>query len=329
MNNLTYLQQLRALRKIATDAVKQYSLDIEQVKFINHGENTTYRLTDSNKVHYLLRIHRVNYHTKNAIQEELKWLQDIDKDLNLTVPLAIKNTKSKQISIQDGRYVTVMKWIEGRSVKKDVTHQHIILVAELMVQLHKTKATAKERIYWDTKGLLGSSSRMGNSDKISGLSTIEQTFLASTTKLISRRLSHYETNNKNKMGMIHADLHFGNFFLKSSRMFPIDFDDCGFGFYMYDIAVFFTSLFEKVQMKLITKKEYTQLINSFIEKYNESIPLSDDDLNAIDDLIIARRLLIIQWLNSRDDHPIFMSKLVPFAKKEIKLMRNQLKKKRR
>jgi Ser/Thr protein kinase RdoA (MazF antagonist) len=37
-------------------------------------------------------------------------------------------------------------------------------------------------------------------------------------------------------GLIHADLHQGNYVLNGETICPIDFSRCGFGFYLYDIA---------------------------------------------------------------------------------------------
>jgi len=37
-------------------------------------------------------------------------------------------------------------------------------------------------------------------------------------------------------GLIHADLHLGNALFWSDEVRVIDFDDCGFGYWLYDIA---------------------------------------------------------------------------------------------
>ena len=38
-------------------------------------------------------------------------------------------------------------------------------------------------------------------------------------------------------GLIHADLHYENFLFHDGVARAIDFDDCGWGFYLYDVAV--------------------------------------------------------------------------------------------
>jgi Ser/Thr protein kinase RdoA (MazF antagonist) len=41
---------------------------------------------------------------------------------------------------------------------------------------------------------------------------------------------------KDGFGLIHADLHFGNVVFASNDMHAIDFDECGPGYWVYDIA---------------------------------------------------------------------------------------------
>ena len=38
-------------------------------------------------------------------------------------------------------------------------------------------------------------------------------------------------------GLIHADLYPENVLFKSGKAYPIDFEDCGYGYWMWDIAV--------------------------------------------------------------------------------------------
>ena len=42
--DLTYLGQVRRLRKLALSALDAYDIDVAQCKLIFHGENTTYRI---------------------------------------------------------------------------------------------------------------------------------------------------------------------------------------------------------------------------------------------------------------------------------------------
>lgn len=70
----SYLSQVRKLRVLAEEVMKYYSFKSYELKFINHGENATFKVLTPKKT-YLLRIHCKSHRTKQAMLEELKWLK--------------------------------------------------------------------------------------------------------------------------------------------------------------------------------------------------------------------------------------------------------------
>ena len=74
IGRLDYKQQVRAFRHLALVALEQYKIFPSKVKFIQYGENATFKV-HSSQGDFLLRIHRNNYHSEAAIEEELHWLE--------------------------------------------------------------------------------------------------------------------------------------------------------------------------------------------------------------------------------------------------------------
>ena len=64
-----------------------------------------------------------------------------------------------------------------------------------------------------------------------------------------------------EVGLIHADLHLGNALFWRDDVRVIDFDDCGFGYWLYDIAV---ALWE-----LRHRNDYEQFRAALIEGYTQ------------------------------------------------------------
>ena len=83
-------------------------------------------------------------------------------------------------------------------------------------------------------------------------------------------------------GMIHADLHLGNCLFRNRVAIPIDFDDCGFGWFAYDLAVVLASV-ERWP-------HYEALRQGLLDGYG---PV---DLDAVDALIDARRVALVRWM---------------------------------
>ena len=68
-----------------------------------------------------------------------------------------------------------------------------------------------------------------------------------------------------EFGLIHADLHLGNVLFWRGEVRVIDFDDCGFGYWLYDIAV---ALWE-----LRYRTDYEDFRSALIEGYTQHRPL--------------------------------------------------------
>jgi len=135
----SYLSQLRILRKIAKHALKQYNIKVKQIKFINHAENTTYKIISKEGV-FLLRIHRENYHSKAAIIEELTWLDRLAKQ-TVPTPVLSKNgllvEKITNATAAISRYCSLMIWkygvIKYKSLNLNNMHSTGLLMAQLQI----------------------------------------------------------------------------------------------------------------------------------------------------------------------------------------------------
>ncbi|MBT3983892.1 MAG: phosphotransferase [Bacteriovoracaceae bacterium] len=329
---LGYLSQLRHLRELANSCLTAYPIKVESVNFIQHGENTTYKIVDSKKQKYLLRIHRNGYHSKQAIGEELKWLTRLSQKTSITSPIPLKSKSSELVVSRklpisgELRNMTLLKWVEGRRISRSVGGRHLKLIAELLADLHKdaSKFSVKKRHYWDAEGLVGKNPFMGPLKGLDGLSTREQEIITRGQKLIYHKLNNYQKKNPHKLSMIHADLHFGNLFQNQGQICPIDFDDCGYGFHMYDLAVTSMSLSHFVDNKSITKKSYQALNEIFLNSYDSCSSLGQKDINAITDLGHARRLMAVQWFYTRYDNPRLFARAIPYAKATVKILKKIL-----
>ena len=88
-------------------------------------------------------------------------------------------------------------------------------------------------------------------------------------------------------GLIHADLHLDNALFWRDEVRVIDFDDCGFGYWLYDIAV---ALWE-----LRDRDDYAQFRAALIEGYTRHRPLPPGGLAHLDDFIATRDVAFALW----------------------------------
>ena len=93
--------------------------------------------------------------------------------------------------------------------------------------------------------------------------------------------------------MIHADLHEGNLFVTDAGMVVIDFDDAGFGWHVYDLAVALFSFCDR--------PDFTNIQDALINGYKSLRDLADEDLAILPLFILVRTLALLGWASSRPE----------------------------
>src|SRR5690606_31533543 len=105
------------------------------------------------------------------------------------------------------------------------------------------------------------------------------------------RLARYGTT-PDRYGLIHADLRLANLLVDGPDLAVIDFDDCGFGWYMYDLAAALSFIEHDPRVP--------ELIDAWLTGYRTLADLPAEDEAEIWTFILFRRLLLVAWIGS---HP--------------------------
>ena len=78
--NMPLSTLLVLLEKLVSKSLKQWDLpENVSAELINVSENFTYLIKNPSGFKAILRVHRENYHSKNAIASELSWIDALSK----------------------------------------------------------------------------------------------------------------------------------------------------------------------------------------------------------------------------------------------------------
>jgi Ser/Thr protein kinase RdoA (MazF antagonist) len=303
----SYLAQVRRLRRIAEQALSHYPIHVKSMRFIHHGENTTFCVEDKSKKKYLVRVHRNDYHTLPAIREEIAWMRAIQRRAVAVVPNPVRTSRGQYLieaqadGVPGSRPVSVLHWIEGRFIHKRSSRRHIFEVGRLVATLQKAAPACRHRRYWTAEGMIGSQPKFGSIDKLSIATSTQQKLITARRLKLLKRLREYERKFPHRRGMIHADLHFGNLLITKNGLGAIDFDDSGYGILAYDLAVVLLAIERQLNK---TPREIQQARDLLISGYRAGGQMWDHhDDQILDDLVLARKIMMLGWLNSRIDNP--------------------------
>ncbi|MGZ3658545.1 MAG: phosphotransferase enzyme family protein [Bdellovibrionota bacterium] len=323
---ISYLAQVNRLRKLARQALPLFPLRAPTLHFINHGENTTFRVEAGGK-RYLLRIHRAGYHSEPALLEEISWLRRLARNEEVITPVPVQAKSGRWLELVKtphypaGRHCDLLEWVHGTFLRKNMPERRIHQLGSLIARLQKNSGgqSHRHRRYWTAEGLVGRDAKFGAIDSIKGISRRQQEIVSEGRKVVFAKLRAFERRFPERQGLIHADLHFGNFVVQGDCLGAIDFDDCGLGFHAYDLAVPLTHL-ENMCAKEEPAK-YERLFEVIQEGYAAEAAWDAHDRAILPYFVTARRLLMLGWLNSRAENSKFRDVLPGAVRRALNHMR--------
>ena len=268
---------------------------------LSYSENATYLIQSADKK-YVMRVHRVGYHTINGVRSELAWMQALRRDTQLETPIAIAGLDGEFVQLVDvdthdePRMVVLFEHIQGIQPEVEDLIDSFRQLGSMTAKMHQhaqhwTRPEYFERQHWDLKGAFGEHPnwghwKLGFDPNVAGLEIVQR-----AADQMTQRLTTYGLSNT-RYGLIHSDFRLANLLVREGETKILDFDDCGFGWYVYDLAssVSFLENHENIQ----------DIITSWLQGYFSEAPLSDDDLQEIPTFMLFRRLILMGWAGS---HP--------------------------
>ncbi|MDD3362403.1 MAG: phosphotransferase [Hespellia sp.] len=293
---------------IAADALEKYGWEsTDESKLIVLSENATYMVKDkaTGEKNGVLRISRPGYHTREELNSEMNWLNQINEYTPLKVANPIKGLDDKNIQVVRGKdgndyFCVICEYLQGEAPDENNEEQMVKqfrYLGETTAYLHRQteiwNGTEKlKRIEWNYDTIIGEHAIWGRWNDFPDMTPKAELMLTEVSSVIQKRLERYG-KNENNYGLIHADLRLANLLLEGDQIKVIDFDDCGFGWHLHDLA----SALSFIEEKPIVPK----LVNAWLTGYKKVLPFTDTDFEEIDTFIMMRRLQLTAWLASHQE----------------------------
>ena len=326
---LSHDAQLPILLELAIAATANYDLPGRlAVNLINLSENATYKVEAPDRRRWALRIHRDGYHSRTAIASELAWLTDLRQTGVVATPVPVKGRDGEIIQDIDHprlprpRHVVLSEWETGAEpgIGEDLSGPFEML-GEVTARMHVHARQWQRppwftRLTWDFETSLGDRNpHWGRWRDGMGVDAAKTKLFGRTVELIGKRLAAYGKDVE-RFGLIHCDLRLANLLVDGKSVKVIDFDDCGFGWYMYDAATP-VSFYEH-------EPQVPDLLESWKKGYRRVIELKPRDETEIPTFIMLRRLLLVAWIGSHSETELAKSMGLPYTEGTIGLCEDYL-----
>jgi len=294
--------QAERLKRLAVAALELFGLGPDStLELLKHRENAVFRVDETaSGRRCVLRVHREGYQTRASIRSELQWMDALCR-AGLPTPLPLAGLDGEWVQtvsvpdVPEPRHCDAISWIEGEPLDVANSVEAYGLLGQLHARLHQHSRRWRRppdftRQCWDEDGMLGEEPLWG---RFQDLEALDAGQLALMKRARSAVLEHLLRFGKadDRFGLIHADFMPDNVLVHRGVASIIDFDDSGFGWYLYDPATLFAFS--------VADDAYPSMLAAWTEGYRSVGDLPDQHLAELPFFIMARFLVGLGWLHTR------------------------------
>ena len=259
-----------------------------QCLFWTRGANDTYevRCIDAR---YSLRVYRCGAYPREAIEFEAEALNYLHQQrCPVAYPIARHSGEFVyEISAPEGpRFILLTAFAEGSAPNYD-SLENCRVVGESVAQLHEASIgfeTTLKRTRLDLQSLLEDSMatiRPHIEHRPNDLGFVEK--LAQDARAAVQAVPEELL----EIGICHGDLHGGNLHIHEGKVTHFDFEECAFGYSVYDLATF--------KWGVCMGKRQANRWPAFVEGYESVRPIAKPERSLIDTFVIIRDLSNIAY----------------------------------
>ncbi|MFH0766573.1 MAG: phosphotransferase [Bacillota bacterium] len=278
--------------QILEEAGKHFDVELKDLFKVGGFENFIYGYKKSEE-EFILRISHSSHRTYEELLAELDFVNYLAvHHANVSIPIVSKEKNLvEKIDIKNS-YFTVSSYIKAKGERPTPEYfnenfffnygRTIGNFHRLAKKYHPRNSTIK-RFKWDGDPLfINARSYLLDTDEI-----IYNRF----TELI-KKLNQLPITKEN-YGLIHTDIHIGNFFTKDDQLCVFDFDDCAYMWFISDIAIaLFYYLDFSMRDETHEKENAHFFMTHFMKGYLTENKLSYEDMSMMQDFLKLRELVL-------------------------------------
>ena len=252
----------------------------------------------------MLRLNRPDYHGYEAIVSELAWTGALREAGVVRTPRWIPTLAGEPVArlttgpASTPRHAVLFSYARGGHPEAGLGE-----IGDLAARLHAHARSWRPparfcRFSWDLAAALGGGGQPGRwGDWRVDVAGAERGVVEAAESRVRQLLTAYGTA-PSRYGLIHADLRAANLLSegdgsRAAAFDVIDFDDCGYSWFLYDLAASVSFLEHR--------RELPALIGGWLEGYRRTANVAAADLAVVPSLIMLRRLQLQAWSSSHAD----------------------------
>lgn len=289
-------------QEILDDFLARFGLT-EEVKKLGDFENYVYE-TYKNGQPYIMRITHSSHRSREEVLSELDWMRYLNSE-GLSVPEVFPSGNELLVEVIQAEdksqfYGCLFAKAPGSavSVRSEKFNEELFLKwGETTGRMHQAtksyspSAGIKKRSSWDDDDLLS----------VEKYFPSEEGQLVENAKAIIAAVAALPQNTDN-YGLIHTDIHSGNFFYDGNQIHVFDFDDASYHWFNSDIAIplYYAILYRMPASEEAERNRFGQIfLDAFARGYQRANPLPEGWKEQVPLFLMLRDIVLYSVLHKK------------------------------
>ena len=302
---LSTAEQAARLAEMAARALREWSLDGARIELVKYRENAVFSVRAADGNRYAMRIHRPGYRSDAHIRSEIRWMRAL-AEVGVRTPEVVDTRNGDVLAgveaggVPEPRYCDLSRWIDGAQLGRleegvagdpEQAAASYRTIGRIAAVVHEHGARwprpdAFVRPVWDEASLVGDTPAFGDFRDLACLSGEQLSVLTDARARVRERLEAFGKGS-DRWGLLHGDFLPENVLVADDGLRLIDFDDCGDGWYVFELA---TGLFP-----LLVQGTADAMSRAYVEGYRSVRALPDAHLALLPTMLVARALSYLGW----------------------------------
>ena len=289
---------------LAREALAGWGIQSYSLRWLGYGSKATLKI-ECDSGCYALRLQHGGRQDEAHLRSEMRWLRLIREQAGLEAPVPVPVLGAERDQCvyalstplrppQRRLYAMLFEFIEG-DIKpaRDLRRDDLVRVGTYLARLRRDAqfkpppAFIRPRL--DNEGLFGADSPYYSDAEGGGLSAAQRATFAAVAERVGETMTRLGEDKRN-LGMIHADMLAKNIVIRSGSIAALDFEFCGWGYFLYDLAPLLW------QLKGERADDYPELESALWSGYRAINDSVSDHRDCLEAFIAARQLASCRWL---------------------------------
>ncbi|MGA5564318.1 phosphotransferase enzyme family protein [Streptomyces platensis] len=294
------------MRSLAFESLERHGVVAREIRLLQFEDNAVY-LVEADDARYVLRMSVRDGRSPQEQESELAWIDSLIAEKAIIVPKPVYMRPDRKVLSQtppgwpESVTTAVFEWIPGKASPGSLNMGMVEELGRVTAKLHEHATHYQipagfSRPEWGHVEIFDSGAALRSPLARERLSVEERSLLLQVGEVVRNQLPDHAAA---EWGLIHADLHRGNLVVTpEGGVAVIDFDDCGLGHYMLDVATVLSSF-----LRSCGTAEYPEFAASYCRGYRSvrDFPRSVDRLN---EFLVMRDMIILNFILGSENQAV-------------------------